>query len=298
MKNTMTSNLWLVFALLSALFAALTSIFAKVGIEGVNSNLATALRTIVVLIMAWGMVFITKSQGGIDAISTKSWVFLILSGLATGASWLCYFKALQIGPVWRAERPQKGRFREFYQADIDMIGDGSLDIINEAENVQKLSESQRQIINPVMNGLARTTPKSRKEISVFGQPVNEYKNSIVTLTIGMNKNNKLLQLTKNSIPFYFACVAELVEKYKFKDIGEETYPTIVIPTRAIFELFGKDFDNDTQRYDFLKECKQNADIWRIASVSATNGKDFYSLSSLLTEYTITKDYFSFGFTNL
>lgn len=93
----MTSNMWLVFALLSALFAALTSIFAKVGIEGVNSNLATALRTIVVLIMAWGMVFITKSQGGIDAISTRSWVFLILSGLATGASWLCYFKALQIG---------------------------------------------------------------------------------------------------------------------------------------------------------------------------------------------------------
>ena len=89
--------MWLVFALLSALFAALTSIFAKVGIEGVNSNLATALRTIVVLIMAWGMVFITRSQGGIGAISTKSWIFLILSGLATGASWLCYFKALQIG---------------------------------------------------------------------------------------------------------------------------------------------------------------------------------------------------------
>ena len=82
----MTSNMWLVFALLSALFAALTSIFAKVGIEGVNLNLATALRTIVVLIMAWVMVFVTKSQGGIDAISTKSWVFLILSGLATGAS--------------------------------------------------------------------------------------------------------------------------------------------------------------------------------------------------------------------
>ena len=89
--------MWLIFALLSALFAALTSIFAKVGIEGVNSNLATALRTIVVLIMAWGMVFITKSQGGIGTISTRSWVFLILSGLATGASWLCYFKALQIG---------------------------------------------------------------------------------------------------------------------------------------------------------------------------------------------------------
>ena len=99
----MTSNMWLVFALLSALFAALTSIFAKVGIEGVNSNLATALRTIVVLIMAWGMVFITKSQGGIDAISTKSWVFLILSGLATGASWLCYFKALQIGDASKVE---------------------------------------------------------------------------------------------------------------------------------------------------------------------------------------------------
>lgn len=89
--------MWAVFALLSAVFAALTSILAKVGIEGVNSNLATALRTIVVLAMAWGMVFLTKSQGGITAISKKSWLFLILSGLATGASWLCYYKALQMG---------------------------------------------------------------------------------------------------------------------------------------------------------------------------------------------------------
>ena len=92
--------MWLLFALLSAVFAALTSILAKVGIEGVNSNLATAIRTLVVLVMAWGMVFLTGSQGGISgisAISKKSWLFLILSGLATGASWLCYYRALQIG---------------------------------------------------------------------------------------------------------------------------------------------------------------------------------------------------------
>lgn len=89
--------MWLVFALLSALFAALTSIFAKVGIEGVNSNLATAIRTVVVVIMAWGMVFLTNAQGGITEISKKSWIFLILSGLATGISWLCYYKALQMG---------------------------------------------------------------------------------------------------------------------------------------------------------------------------------------------------------
>ena len=90
-------NMWFVFALLSALFAALTSILAKIGIEGINSNLATALRTVVVLVMAWGMVFITGTQNGISNISGKSWVFLILSGLATGLSWLCYYKALQIG---------------------------------------------------------------------------------------------------------------------------------------------------------------------------------------------------------
>lgn len=89
--------MWLVFALLSALFAALTSILAKIGIEGVNSNLATALRTVVVLAMAWGMVFITNTQHGIADIGKKSWIFLILSGLATGASWLCYYKALQMG---------------------------------------------------------------------------------------------------------------------------------------------------------------------------------------------------------
>lgn len=89
--------MWFVFALLSAVFAALTSILAKIGIEGVNSNLATALRTIVVLAMAWGMVFLTHAQSGITQISKKSWLFLILSGLATGASWLCYYRALQIG---------------------------------------------------------------------------------------------------------------------------------------------------------------------------------------------------------
>lgn len=89
--------MWLVFALLSAIFAALTSILAKVGIEGVNSNLATAIRTVVVLAMAWGMVFLTNAQNGILQISRKSWIFLILSGLATGASWLCYYKALQMG---------------------------------------------------------------------------------------------------------------------------------------------------------------------------------------------------------
>ncbi len=89
--------MWAVFALLSAVFAALTSILAKVGINGVNSNLATAIRTVVVVIMAWGMVFLTKGQSGLGAISKKSWIFLILSGLATGASWLCYYRALQMG---------------------------------------------------------------------------------------------------------------------------------------------------------------------------------------------------------
>lgn len=89
--------MWFVFALLSAVFAALTSILAKIGIEGVNSNLATAIRTVVVVLMAWGIVFLTNSQGGISGIGKKSWLFLILSGLATGASWLCYYKALQMG---------------------------------------------------------------------------------------------------------------------------------------------------------------------------------------------------------
>ena len=88
---------WFILALGSAVFAALTSILAKVGIDGVNSNLATAVRTAVVLIMAWGMVFLTDAQGGLAGISRKSWLFLILSGLATGASWLCYYRALQIG---------------------------------------------------------------------------------------------------------------------------------------------------------------------------------------------------------
>ena len=89
--------MWLVFALLSAVFAALTSILAKIGINGVNSNLATAIRTLVVVAMAWGMVFLTNAQKGLSQISQQSWLFLILSGLATGASWLCYYKALQIG---------------------------------------------------------------------------------------------------------------------------------------------------------------------------------------------------------
>jgi transporter family protein len=89
--------MWLLFASLSALFAALTSILAKIGIEGVNSNLATALRTVVVVVMAWGMVFLTHAQSGLGEISRKSWLFLILSGLATGASWLCYYRALQLG---------------------------------------------------------------------------------------------------------------------------------------------------------------------------------------------------------
>lgn len=89
--------MWLLFALLSAVFAALTSILAKIGIEGVNSNLATAIRTGVVLIMAWGIVFLTNAQTGLSGISRKSWLFLILSGLATGASWLFYYRALQMG---------------------------------------------------------------------------------------------------------------------------------------------------------------------------------------------------------
>lgn len=89
--------MWALFAILSAVFAALTSILAKVGIDGVDSTLATAIRTVVVLIMAWGMVFITHTQSGITEIGKKSWIFLILSGLATGASWLCYYRALQTG---------------------------------------------------------------------------------------------------------------------------------------------------------------------------------------------------------
>ena len=89
--------MWIVFALLSAVFVALTSIFAKIGIDGVNSNLATAVRTVVVIVMSWLIVFITNNQSGLEQISKKSWVFLILSGLATGASWLCYYRALQLG---------------------------------------------------------------------------------------------------------------------------------------------------------------------------------------------------------
>ncbi|MBO5292857.1 MAG: EamA family transporter [Lachnospiraceae bacterium] len=93
--------MWFVFALLSAVFAALTSILAKIGIEGVNSNLATAIRTVVVVFMSWGMVFLTHTQNGISQISRKSWIFLILSGLATGVSWLCYYRALQLGEASR-----------------------------------------------------------------------------------------------------------------------------------------------------------------------------------------------------
>ncbi len=91
--------MWFIFALLSAVFAALTSILAKIGIAGVNSNLATAIRTVVVVVMAWGMVFLTNAQGGIAQVEKKSWIFLILSGFATGASWLCYYRALQLGEV-------------------------------------------------------------------------------------------------------------------------------------------------------------------------------------------------------
>ena len=89
--------MWFILALTSSIFAALTSILAKIGIDGVNSNLATAIRTVVVLVMSWGMVFLTNAQGGLIEISRRSWVFLVLSGLATGASWLCYYKALQLG---------------------------------------------------------------------------------------------------------------------------------------------------------------------------------------------------------
>lgn len=91
--------MWLIFAILSAFFAAATAILAKIGIDGVNSNLATAIRTVVVLLMAWGIVFVTHAETGIGAISTKSWLFLILSGLATGTSWLCYFYAIKMGDV-------------------------------------------------------------------------------------------------------------------------------------------------------------------------------------------------------
>lgn len=93
--------MWFFFAALSALFAALTSILAKIGIEGVDSHLATAIRTVVVVLLSWGMVFLTNTQGGIAGISKRSWIFLILSGLATGASWLCYYRALQLGDASR-----------------------------------------------------------------------------------------------------------------------------------------------------------------------------------------------------
>jgi transporter family protein len=93
--------MWFWLALGSAVFAALTSILAKIGIEGVGSHLATAIRTMVVVVMAWGMVFLTHQQEGLSTISQKSWLFLILSGLATGASWLCYYKALQMGEASR-----------------------------------------------------------------------------------------------------------------------------------------------------------------------------------------------------
>ena len=96
-RETEMKFMWFIFALLSAIFASLTSILAKIGIDGVNSNLATAIRTVVVVMMAWGMVFLTHTQSGLSEISRKSWVFLILSGLATGASWLCYYRALQMG---------------------------------------------------------------------------------------------------------------------------------------------------------------------------------------------------------
>lgn len=98
-KEIRMKTMWLLFAILSAVFAAATAILAKVGIEGVDSNLATAIRTVVVLALAWGMVFLTHSQGGISSITPRSWLFLILSGLATGGSWLCYFYALKIGEV-------------------------------------------------------------------------------------------------------------------------------------------------------------------------------------------------------
>ncbi len=93
--------MWFFFAALSALFAALTSILAKIGIEGVDSHLATAIRTVVVVLLSWGMVFLTNTQSGIAGISRKSWIFLSLSGLATGASWLCYYRALQLGDASR-----------------------------------------------------------------------------------------------------------------------------------------------------------------------------------------------------
>ena len=102
--------MWAVFAVLSAVFAALTSILAKIGIDGVNSNLATAIRTMVVVVMAWGMVFLTHTQSGITEISKKSWLFLILSGLATGASWLCYYRALQLGEASKVVPIDKRRY--------------------------------------------------------------------------------------------------------------------------------------------------------------------------------------------
>lgn len=108
--------MWLLLALASSVFAALTSILAKIGIDGVNSNLATALRTAVVLVMAWGMVFLTGAQSGIGEISRKSWLFLILSGLATGGSWLCYYKALQLGEASKVIPIDQAKHRHHHGA--------------------------------------------------------------------------------------------------------------------------------------------------------------------------------------
>ena len=109
MQKKEKTDMWFVFALLSAVFAALTSILAKIGIEDVSSHLATAIRTVVVLVMAWGMVFLTGTQSGLSTINKKSWIFLILSGLATGASWLCYYRALQIGEASKVVQVDKLR---------------------------------------------------------------------------------------------------------------------------------------------------------------------------------------------
>ncbi|MBD9280601.1 MAG: 4-hydroxy-tetrahydrodipicolinate reductase [Clostridiales bacterium] len=166
--------MWFVFALLSAVFAALTSILAKVGIEGVNSNLATAIRTMVVLAMAWGMVFVTNTQGGLTDISRKSWLFLILSGLATGASWLCYYRALQIGeaskvvPIFRSGNMSLGiaLLRALAKKAAGVLGDAFDVEIVEAHHNRKLDAPSGTALM-LLDAVKSAYPDERE--AVFGR---------------------------------------------------------------------------------------------------------------------------------
>ena len=156
--------MWMILAILSAVFAALTSILAKVGIDGVNSNLATALRTCVVLVMAWGMVFITDAQFGIGSITRKSWIFLILSGLATGASWLCYYKALQLGDASKVVPIDKLSIGYIQKLCVDWLNNG-VDTTLAAEERIKALNQRRTVWYMISStfGLIKRSPSKKEE---------------------------------------------------------------------------------------------------------------------------------------